>query len=338
MSFTKAAEELHVTQSAVSRQVAQTEEYLGLLLFQRVRQRIVLTDAGQQYAKAVRAALEQIQSATVTMLAHKGSGGALNIATPAAFATKWLIPRLSRFYQAHPGVMINLSTRDLVFDLEREQCDAAFHYGSHDWADVISEPLVGREFAVVCSPEYLSSCDTVRTPADLRRHVLLQHSRRPNQWREWFKAAGAKRVDTIAGPRFEHFYMIMQAALAHLGTGLVPRLLVEDDLVAGRLVEPVHVDFIGEDAYCLVYAPSKRNDPRLEQFRRWLHSEANQAAPGIRSASMSRASRSPCSSMITSSAPRSAPAGEPAAPNRSRAKLAAGSISPGSRPSRRTRP
>jgi LysR family transcriptional regulator, glycine cleavage system transcriptional activator len=277
MSFTKAAEELNVTQSAVSRQVAQTEEYFGLLLFQRVRQRLVLTDAGQQYAKAVRDALGQIQSATVTLLAHKGAGGALNIATPAAFASKWLIPRLARFNQACPGVVINLSTRDVVFDLEREQCDAAFHYGFNDWPDVISEPLVGQEFAVICSPEYLDTRPAVSSPADLRHHVLLQHTRGPNQWRLWFEAAGVKHVDPWIGPRFEHFYMVMQAALAHLGTGLVPRLLVEDDLASGRLVEPVHVDFAGNDAYCLVYSASKRNDPRLEQFRRWLHSEATPA-------------------------------------------------------------
>src|SRR3546814_11149583 len=102
MSFTKAAAELHLTQSAVSRQIALMEETLGLLLFQRVRQRLVLTDAGEQYAEAVRAALDQIQEATVTLLAHKGRGGALRIATAPAFATKWLIPRLARFNSAHP--------------------------------------------------------------------------------------------------------------------------------------------------------------------------------------------------------------------------------------------
>src|SRR3546814_12949085 len=104
------------------------EETLGLLLFQRVRQRLVLTDAGEQYAEAVRAALDQIQEATVTLLAHKGRGGALRIATAPAFATKWLIPRLARFNSAHPGIVINLSTRDVPFDLERDEFDEAFHY------------------------------------------------------------------------------------------------------------------------------------------------------------------------------------------------------------------
>lgn len=254
------------------------EEVLGLLLFQRVRKRIVLTDAGQQYAEAVRSALEQLQEATVTLLAHKGRGGALRIATAPAFATKWLIPRLARFNAAYPGVVINLSTRDLPFDLERDQFDAAFHYGANDWANVISEPLVGREMVAVCSPTYLAQYPAITVADDLRNHILLQQTRRPTRWRDWFEAMGVSGVDALTGPRFEHFYMVAQAAVAHLGVGLVPRLLVEDDIMAGRLVVPLPTPFISGDSYCLVYPPSKRNDPKLEQFRRWLISEANATA------------------------------------------------------------
>lgn len=278
MSFTKAAEELHVTQSAVSRQVAQTEEYLGMLLFQRVRQRLVLTEAGQHYAGAVRQALEQMQAATVSLIMHKGAGGTLNIATGAAFATRWLIPRLARFNQAHPDIVVNLATRDIPFDLERERFDAAFHYGSSHWPDIVSEPLVGFGVSVVCSPEYLAGRPAVRTPADLRHHVLLQHTRRADQWRQWFDAAGVTGVDPFAGPRFEHYYMVTQAVLAHLGFGLLPTLLVQDDLASGRLVDPLDLHFAGSDAYCLVYPAAKRNDPRLEKFRCWLRSEAAVAA------------------------------------------------------------
>jgi LysR family glycine cleavage system transcriptional activator len=272
MSFTKAAEELHVTQSAVSRQVAQTEEYLGLLLFQRVRKRLVLTEAGQQYAGAVRKALEQMQAATVALRGHKG-GGTLNIATGAAFATRWLIPRLARFNQSRPDIVVTLSTRDIPFDLEREGFDAAFHFGSSDWPGVVAEPL-GGGVSVVCSPEYLAGRHPLRTAGDLRHHVLLQHTRRPDQWRHWFEAAGVTGVDPWVGPRFEHYYMVTQAVLAHLGFGLVPTLLVQDDLVSGRLVDPLNLHFAGTDTYCLVYPPAKKNDARLEQFRRWLRSEA----------------------------------------------------------------
>lgn len=274
LSFTKAADELHITQSAVSRQIRLMEEYLGLLLFQRVKQRLTLTEAGQRYVQDIRSGLELMQTATVNLLAHQGKGGALNIGTAPAFCTKWLIPRLGRFTSAHPNVVINLSTRDLPFDLDREGFDAAFHYGANDWPGVLSDALVGHELVVVCSPKYLADHAPLREPADLADHVLLQHTRRANKWREWLEEKDAAQVNAWAGPRFEHFYMITQAAIAHLGVALVPRLLVEDDLAAGKLVIALDVPYTSTESYCLVYSASKRNDPRLELFRRWLLAEA----------------------------------------------------------------
>jgi LysR family glycine cleavage system transcriptional activator len=274
LSFTKAAAELHITQSAVSRQIRLMEEYLGLLLFQRVKQRLVLTEAGQRYAADIRSGLNQMQTATVNLLAHQGKGGALNVATAPAFCTKWLIPRLGRFTSAHPNVVINLSTRDLPFDLEREGFDAAFHYGANDWPGVLVDPLVGHELVVVCSPKYLTEHPPLGKPKDLVDHVLLQHTRRPENWCKWLEAKEATQVNGWAGPRFEHFYMIAQAAIAHLGVALLPRLLIEDDLAAGRLVVPLDELFRSAESYCLVYSASKRNDPRLELFRRWLLDEA----------------------------------------------------------------
>jgi LysR family glycine cleavage system transcriptional activator len=274
LSFTKAADELHITQSAVSRQIRLMEEYLGLLLFQRVKQRLTLTDAGQTYVQDIRAGLCQLHTATVNMLAHQGKSGALNIGTAPAFCTKWLIPRLGRFTRAHPNVVINLSTRDLPFDLDREGFDAAFHYGANDWPGVLSDALVGHELVIVGSPRYLAEHARLRKPADLVDHVLLQHTRRPNKWRDWLEEKGATKVNGWAGPRFEHFYMVTQAAIAHLGVALVPRLLVEDDLAAGRLVVALDEPYTSAEGYCLVYSASKRNDPRLELFRRWLLAEA----------------------------------------------------------------
>lgn len=276
LSFTKAAAELDVTQSAVSRQIALMEEYLGILLFQRIKQRLVLTDAGQRYAADIREALALMQNATVNLLAHQGTGGALNITTAPAFGTKWLIPRLSRFTAAHPNVVVNLSTRDLPFDFEREKFDAAFHYGANNWPGVLADPLVGQELVAVCSPKYLERFGMPRNVHDLKEHVLLQQIRRPNKWREWLMAMNAPEINAWAGPRFEHFYMISQAAIAHLGLGLLPRLLVEDELLSGRLVIPLDLPYTSEDAYCFVYPASKRNDPRLEVFRRWLLHESKQ--------------------------------------------------------------
>jgi LysR family glycine cleavage system transcriptional activator len=274
LSFTKAAVELNLTQSAVSRQIRLMEEYLGVLLFQRVKQRIVLTDAGRSYVNDIRAALEQMQAATVNLLAHQGKGGMLNLATPPAFGTKWLIPRLYRFSDAHPEILINLSTRAKPFDFATEAIDAAIHYGSNDWPGVLSDPLVGHEMVVVCSPAYLDSHATLKGPDDLSTHTLLQQTVRPNLWREWMEAKGSDVAHAWSGPRFEHFYMIMQAAVGSLGVALLPRLLVNDDLQAGRLVIPFDSSYASRDAYCLVYPAAKRNDPKLELLRRWLVDEA----------------------------------------------------------------
>jgi LysR family glycine cleavage system transcriptional activator len=277
LSFTKAAVELNLTQSAVSRQIRLTEEYLGVLLFQRVKQRLVLTDAGRSYVHDIRAALQQMQAATVNLLAHQGKGGILNLATPPAFGTKWLIPRLHRFSEAHTEILINLATRAKPFDFSTESIDAAIHYGSNDWPGVLSDRLVGEEMVVVCSPSYLAGHKRLKGPADLSKHTLLQQTVRPNLWRDWMETKGGDTGHAWTGPRFEHFYMIMQAAVGSLGVALLPRMLVNEDLQGGRLVMPFDGSYISRDAYCLVYPAAKRNDPKIELFRRWLVDEAKRS-------------------------------------------------------------
>lgn len=277
MSFTKAAEELNLTQSAVSRQIRVTEEYLGLLLFQRVKQRLVLTDAGHSYVSDIRAALELMQAATVNLLAHQGKGGILHVATPPAFGTKWLIPRLQRFNEAHPEILINLATRAKPFDFGAEPFDAAIHYGNNDWPGVLSDRLVGEEMVVVCSPGYLRRHGAPRCAADLGSHTLLQQTVRPHLWRDWMEAQGVELPNVRIGPRFEHFYMMMQAAVGSLGLALLPSLLVNEDLQAGRLVLPLPGRYLSRDSYCLVYPASKRNNPKIELFRRWLCAETARA-------------------------------------------------------------
>lgn len=277
LSFTKAAAELNLTQSAVSRQIRLMEEYLGVLLFQRVKQRLVLTEAGRSYVNDIRAALENMQAATVNLLAHQGKGGILNLATPPAFGTKWLIPRLHRFSDGHPEILINLATRAKPFDFGSEAIDAAIHYGRNDWPGVLFDRLVGEEMVVVCSPAYLARHEKLENAADLSKHALLQQSIRPNLWREWMEAKGGDATHAWTGPRFEHFYMIMQAAIGSLGVALLPLMLVHEDLQSGRLVQPFDGAYVGRDAYCLVYPAEKRNDPKIELFRRWLAEEAKRS-------------------------------------------------------------
>lgn len=276
MSFTKAAVELNLTQSAVSRQIRLMEEYLGVLLFQRIKQRLVLTEAGRSYVNDIRGALEQMQAATVNLLAHQGKGGILNIAAPPAFSTKWLIPRLSRFSNAYPEILINIVTRQKPFDFTHESMDVSIYYGNNDWPGVLSDKIIGDEMVIVCSPVYLATHQQLRGPCDLRNHVLLQPSIRPYLWREWLQAMDCEAENSGIGPRFEHFYMITQAAIGGLGVALLPLMLVNDDITAGRLVIPFESVYRSREAYCLIYPASKRNDRKIELFRRWLIGEAQQ--------------------------------------------------------------
>lgn len=284
LSFTKAAAELNLTQSAVSRHIRSMEGYLGVLLFERIRQRIVLTEAGRSYARDIRGALEQMQSATVNLVAHQGKGGILRLATPPAFCMKWLIPRLDRFSQKHPSIIVDLVTRSTPFNFDTELLDAAIHYGNNDWPGVLVDRLVGEEMVPVCSSTYLVKHQTLDSPEDLRHHVLLQSTRRPNTWPDWLEAQNVREINPWAGLRFEHFYMIIQAAIAGLGIALLPRLLVSDDLVSRRLVIPFDASFISRDAYCLAYPAAKRTDRNVELFREWLMEEAASAQDSSRQA------------------------------------------------------
>lgn len=274
LSFTEAALELNLTQSAVSRQIRLMEDYLGVALFQRVKQRLVLTEAGRVYVADIRAALVKMQAATMSLIATQGKGGILNLATPPAFGTKWLMPRLHRFTNAHPEILINLVTRARPFDLEGESVDIAIHYGNNDWPGVLSDRLVGGEMVVVCAPAYLDANEQLREPADLAKHTLLQWTVRPDMWREWMEAKQVSSANAWQGPRFEHLYMVLQAAIGRLGIALLPRVLVDDDIEAGRLVIALDDEYLSADAYCLVYRPELSGDPKIQMFRAWLADEA----------------------------------------------------------------
>jgi LysR family glycine cleavage system transcriptional activator len=273
-SFTRAGLELHITQSAVSRQIRILEESLKVRLFERKQQQVTLTAEGAQYLEKIRRPLERIEKATLEMLTGQSGGGALNVATPPAFGMHWLIPRLPRFQRAHPEIMISVLTRNAVFDFSGDEIDAAFHYGNNDWPYVVSVPLTGDKLVIVGAPSYLKSIPPVRTPADVVNAVKLQPIRRPNVWRDWMLAAGVEHANPWAGPRFEYYYLIMQAAVAGLGLAILPTMLVAEDLRSGRLVNPLGTQFQSPDFYCLVYPADKEGNPRLRAFRLWLEHEA----------------------------------------------------------------
>ncbi|MFN7156221.1 MAG: LysR family transcriptional regulator [Acidovorax sp.] len=272
-SVSRAAEELHLTQSAVSRQIRQLEDQLGTALFHRVRQRVVLTDAGRVYAADVLAVLQQLSASTQKAMAFSSTDGLLNLAVLPTLGTRWLIPRLPRFMALHPDVTVNFSARTEPFDFAGTPFDAAIHFGAPHWAGAVCQYLMHEEVVPVCSPGYQSQ-HGIHTPQDIARVVLLQQSTRPTQWAEWFERVGAPTNLALRGPRSEQFAMIAQAAVSGLGAALLPRFLIEPELTAGSLIElSTTVLTSSDDAYYLVYPETRAQTPLVKAFRDWVVGE-----------------------------------------------------------------
>jgi DNA-binding transcriptional LysR family regulator len=274
LSFTRSAEELVLTQSAVGRQVASLEEYLGVPLFNRVKKRLSLTEIGQIYARQVRENLERMERDTLAAMAHRDAGGILELAVIPTFATRWLIPRLPKFYAAHEHVTINLTTRAEPFLFTDTPFDAAIHFGDSVWPGSIAKHLFGEEMTPVCSPRLLEG-GTVIEPRDVTKFTLLHQSARPDAWRHWLAQAGIDDVDCMRGQRYELFSMLVEAARAGLGIALVPSFFVSHELATGELILPCELSLRSDKGYYLVYPECKQNSPLLQAFELWLLAEAS---------------------------------------------------------------
>ena len=285
LSVSRAAEELHLTQSAVSRQIAALETLLDLQLFRRVRRRLAPTLAGAAYAPEVRAILSRLETATLELMAHGGAGGTLNLSVVPTFGTRWLMPRLPRFRAAHPKIMLNMQnfeTRPFQLDFAAEHVHAAIWYGEAPWPGTLGVRLIGEEVLPVCAPQLRADGATC-SPADLGNYVLLQNSTRPRAWVDWLAAVGAPEVDGLRGPKFQHMAMIIQAAMVGLGVALAPRLLVAEELAAGRLVVLCDRPVRPPQAYFLIYPEETQDLPALRAFRDWLVAETAGADGAIAS-------------------------------------------------------
>lgn len=268
-SMSRAAEELHLTQSAVSRQIRQLEAQLGMALFHRVRQRVVLTDAGRVYAADVRAVLQELSAATQKTMAWSDGAGLLNLAVLPTLGTRWLIPRLGDFAARYPDVTVNMAARSEPFDFSLVPLDAAIHFGAPHWAGAVCEYLMHEQVVPLCSPGYQAQLG-INQLQDLAHAVLLQQTTRPTQWADWLEQVGADGVPALRGPRFEQFAMIAQAAVSGLGAALLPRFLVETEIASGALVELFPQALTSTDAYYLVYPESRAQAPLVRAFRDWI--------------------------------------------------------------------
>jgi LysR family glycine cleavage system transcriptional activator len=272
-SFTLAAQELNVTQSAASRMVRSLEEYLDLPLFTRRSRIIELTDNGRFYAKAISDALTLLEASTTEIMTTRAGAGTLTIGILPTFGTKWLLPRLTSFRQLHPHLTLNITSSDGDLDFRKHQIDVAVRFGFGNWPDAVAEPLISEELQVVCSPRIMDGPYPLVDYDMLRRHDLLIHSTRPNAWDHWFRSTGVDASRMRWGLRLEHFFMVLQAAISGLGVALLPTFLVADQIKSGNLVAPFSVRVGGPGGYYLVTPSSKADLPRVKAFRQWMRTE-----------------------------------------------------------------
>ncbi|MGZ9809525.1 transcriptional regulator GcvA [Pseudoroseicyclus sp. H15] len=276
-SFTRAATELNVTQSAASRMVRSLEDYLEIELFTRRSRVIELTDQGRYYADLLGEALNRIESGTTELLSTRAGTGTLTVGILPTFGTKWLIPRLGSFQQRHPELSLNIVSSDGPPIEGDNTIDTAVRFGYGEWPGHLAEPIMSEELLVVCSPRIMDGPYPLVDYTMLRRHDLIIHSTRPRAWDHWFRSTGIDPGEMRWGLKLEHFFMVLQAATSGLGVALLPTFLVQTDLASGNLIAPFPVRVNGPGGYYLVTPEGKSDLPRVRAFRSWLAHQARDA-------------------------------------------------------------
>jgi LysR family glycine cleavage system transcriptional activator len=271
VSFTRAAEELCVTQGAVSHQVKALETQLGIKLFNRERQRLIITDTGQEYLAVVRDALDRIAMGT-ERLVQRQSSGALTVSTSPDFAAKWLVHRLGRFAEAHPGIDLRVSATMHHVDFAREDVDIAVRHGDGHWPGMHVTRLCAEHLFAVCSARLGSG---LGRPDDVRKLPLLHLDDR-TAWSAWLDAAGVTGVDVIHGPILNRASMLIDAAVDGHGIALARTTLAAWDLINRRLVRPFPVALPLSKSYWIVSPKATASLPKLEAFRDWLLAQASE--------------------------------------------------------------
>jgi LysR family transcriptional regulator, glycine cleavage system transcriptional activator len=278
LSFTLAAAELNVTQTAISHQIRRLEDQLGIKLFIRQNRALALTQEAQDYLPSVRSAFEDLRRATARL--HRTErNGRLTVSTTASLATKWLVSRAAAFQDANPGTEVRITTSTHLVDFRQEEVDIAVRYGRGGWPGLRAHWLMAERLFPVCSPRLLTDLKPLRRPEDLAHHTLLHTTAWPDDWGLWLTAAGLPRALAAGrGMTFDLVFMAIQAAVEVLGVALGREQLVEADIAAGRLVAPFDT-VLPQDAGYYVVAPEATADaPKIALFRDWLIASANPGA------------------------------------------------------------
>ncbi|WP_434561358.1 LysR family transcriptional regulator [Pseudomonas sp. R1-6] len=271
-SFTKAAQELSLTQGAICRQVASLEEFLSVELFRRSRRGVKLTEAGLSYSRRIAMQLDAVERDTLSVMGHTGAN-VIELAVVPTFGTQWLLPRLKDFQKQHPEVTVNLTNRTRPFLFADTDFDAAIYFGDADWSGTESHKLMGENPMPVCSPALLGNRKAL-TPEAIAELPLLQQTTRPYAWRQWFSSQELNIARDLTGPRYELFSMLAQAAMHDMGIALIPPFLIQRELAEGRLVIANRNALSSIKAYYLMIPERKVKSASLQAFRDWLVNQA----------------------------------------------------------------
>jgi DNA-binding transcriptional LysR family regulator len=275
-SFTKAAEELSLTQSAICRQIGSLEEFLNVELFRRSRRGVKLTEAGLSYSRRVATQLDAVERDTLSVMGHQGAN-VIELAVVPTFGTQWLLPRLKDFQHQHPDVTINLTNRTRPFLFADTDFDAAIYFGDADWSGTESHRLMSENPMPVCSPALLGD-KTHLSARELSELPLLQQTTRPYAWRQWFNGMDMNVARDMTGPRYELFSMLAQAAMHDMGVALIPPFLIQRELAEKRLMVANSHALLSVKAYYLMIPERKVESASLKAFRDWLVRQAESYA------------------------------------------------------------
>ena len=271
-SFTRAAEELCVTQGAVSQQVKALEAGLGIKLFNRERQRLIITEAGRDYLTVVRDALDRIAVGTERLL-QRQNAGVLTVSTSPDFAAKWLVHRLGHFAEAHPEIDLRVSATLHHVDFAREEVDLAVRHGDGNWPGLDPVQLSAEQLFAVCSPKLLSGRRKLGKPADILKFPLIHLDNRAD-WKKWLRAVGVDEAEVTHGPVLNRASMVIDAAINGQGVALARTTLAAWDLINGRLVRPFPDSLPLSKTYWIICPKATSNLPKIVTFRNWLLAEA----------------------------------------------------------------
>lgn len=272
LSFTRAAEELFVTQGAISRQIKALEEELGVLLFRRIHRGLELTEAGRLLLGSVSRAFELIAQVSTRLQQRQQD---ISIKVPPTFGIRWFIPRLTHFQLLHPEIEVRVTTvwRSMQ-DFDPDEFDAGICFGNAPWAGQCADLLQTEHLVPVCAPTLLTGRRPLQHARDLSQHTLLHPTTDHSDWRTWLNGVGAQEVDPDQGQDFDTLETAMAAAAAGYGVAIAAYELIQEELRTGRLLLPLGRQLVSGGGYYLVYPAERLNQPRFRVFRDWLLAQA----------------------------------------------------------------